>query len=107
MSDNVEQISLNSVKLMMAVILTVGGICGTFFGGIEMAKTHADEKVLQLKSQNDKQVEDLKEEINAIKKDLKDMDGKLNEQMADLKVVRTLLEVKFGKVQPIKIPEVR
>lgn len=92
-----EVISLNYFKLLIVVIVSVCGLSATFFGGLEVAKSHADDKIKELKVDSDKKIEGLQKKVQKLSEDMDKMDDKIDEQGADLKVVRTILELRFGK----------
>lgn len=87
MSEDV--ITISKVKLFGAFAVAVITLCGGFYGGIEIAKSHADDKVRELREEQGKKIDDMVSTMQT-------MNDRVWSQGQNIAVIRTILEERFG-----------
>lgn len=83
-------ITFGSAKLFISFGASLVVLSGTFFSGIEIAKSHADEKVKELKQETNKNME----EMTVLLKEIYD---KVAEQKQDVEVIKVIIEERSKK----------
>lgn len=56
-------ITMKQATFIISIILIVAGAMGAFYGGIAIAKDHADKKVSELRKENKVEVENLNKRL--------------------------------------------